>query len=107
MRYCVLLVGGASLFMLFYTQGSVDALVVMYAINVFVTFALSQAGMIRYWNRRETQLKYPEWQRARAIAALCFVLCSFILVINIYEKFFEGAWLTVVVTGALVVLCLF
>jgi amino acid transporter len=106
MQNGVLLMGGASLFMLLYTRGSVDALVVMYSINVFVTFALSQAGMIRYWRRPETRQKYPEWHRSMAIAVICFVLCTFILVINIFEKLFEGAWLTVVVTGALVALCM-
>src|SRR5207237_287745 len=106
MQNGVLLMGGAGLFMLFYTRGSVDALVLMYAINVFVTFALSQAGMIKYWLRPDTQRKYPEWRRAIAIAVLCFILCSFILVINVYEKFFEGAWVTVVVTGALIAVCL-
>jgi amino acid transporter len=106
MQNGVLLMGGASLFMLVYTRGSVDALVVMYSINVFVTFALSQAGMIRYWLRRDTQLKFPAFRSSMAVAVVCFVLCSFILVINVYEKFFEGAWLTVVVTGALIALCL-
>src|SRR5437588_3017127 len=76
MQNGVLLMGGAGLFMLFYTQGSVDALVVMYSINVFVTFALSQAGMMRYWHRRETQLRFPEWRRSMAIAAICFVVCT-------------------------------
>src|SRR5438067_910017 len=106
MQNGVLLMGGASLFMLVYTRGSVDALVVMYSINVFVTFSLSQAGMIRYWLRRDTQLKYAKWRSSMAVAVVCFVLCSFILVINVFEKFFEGAWLTVVVTGALIVVCL-
>jgi hypothetical protein len=46
MQNGVLLMGGASFLMLLYTRGSVDALVVMHAINVFVTFALSQLGMI-------------------------------------------------------------
>ena len=106
MQNGVLLMGGASFLMLLYTRGSVDALVVMYAINVFVTFALSQLGMIRYWRKPETQKRYPQWGRPLAIAVVCFVLCSFILVVNLFEKFAEGAWLTVVVTGALVVLCL-
>jgi K+ transporter len=92
--------------MLLYTKGSVAALVVMYAINVFVTFALSQLGMIRYWRRPETRKRYPEWGRPLAIAVTCFVLCSFILVVNLFEKFAEGAWLTVIVTGTLVVICL-
>src|SRR5207302_455202 len=89
MQNGVLLMGIASLFMLLYTRGSVDALVVMYSINVFVTFALSQAGMIRYWLRRDTQLKYANWRSSMALAAICFVVCTFILLINVYEKFFE------------------
>jgi hypothetical protein len=106
MQNGVLLMGIASFFMLLYTRGSVGALVVMYAINVFVTFALSQAGMLRYWRRREVQLKNPDWRGSMALAAICFVVCTFILIINVYEKFFEGAWLTVVVTGALVAVCM-
>jgi amino acid transporter len=106
MQNGVLLMGGASFLMLLYTRGSVDALVVMYAINVFVTFSLSQLGMIRYWRRPETRKRHPQWRRPLAIAVVCFVLCSFILVVNLFEKFLEGAWLTVVVTGALVSLCM-
>src|SRR5438128_3054494 len=106
MQNGVLLMGGASFLMLLYTHGSVDTLVVMYAINVFVTFSLSQMGMIRYWRRPETQKRHPRWRRPLAIAVVCFVLCSFILVVNLFEKFAEGAWLTVVVTGALVGLCM-
>src|SRR3954468_14255393 len=106
MQNGVLLMGGASFLMLLYTRGSVDTLVVMYAINVFVTFSLSQMGMIRYWRRPETQKRHAEWRRPLAIAITCFVLCSFILVVNLFEKFAEGAWLTVVITGALVGLCM-
>ena len=106
MQNGVLLMGGASFLMLLYTRGSVDALVVMYAINVFVTFALSQLGMIRYWRRAETQKRHAEWRRPLVIAVICFVVCSFILVVNLFEKFTEGAWLTVVVTGTLVGICM-
>jgi amino acid transporter len=106
MQNGVLLMGGASFLMLLYTRGSVDALVVMYSINVFITFSLSQLGMIRYWRRAETLKRFPEWRRPMAIAVVCFVLCAFILVVNLFEKFTEGAWLTVVVTGAVVALCL-
>ena len=106
MQNGVLLMGGASFLMLLYTRGSVDALVVMYSINVFVTFSLSQLGMFRYWSKKETQAKHPKWRGAMAISVICFVLCAFILVVNLLEKFAEGAWLTVVVTGALVAVCI-
>jgi amino acid transporter len=105
MQNGVLLMGTTSLLMLIYTEGSVSALVVMYAINVFVTFSLSQAGMIRYWLKEDTKAKHPEWVRHIVIHIVALVLCVGILVVNVLEKFTEGAWLTVVVTGALVALC--
>ena len=106
MQNGVLLIGATSLYMLWYTGGSVDALVVMYSINVFVTFSLSQAGMIRFWWMKETRRKYPDWARRLPLHLIGFVLCFGILVVNVLEKFTEGAWLTVVVTGAVVSLCL-
>src|SRR5207245_5289000 len=45
----VVLMGGAALATLIYTRGRVETLVIMYSINVFLTFSLSQLGMIRYW----------------------------------------------------------
>jgi hypothetical protein len=106
MQNGVLLMGGTSLVMLVYTHGSVDALVVMYSINVFVTFSLSQAGMIRYWMMPETRVKHPDWAKQIRIHVIGFVLCFGILIVNIVEKLTEGAWLTVVVTGTLVSICL-
>ena len=106
MQNGVILMGATSLFMLVYTRGSVDALVVMYSINVFVTFSLSQAGMIRYWLMKDTRAKHKDWANHLPIHVIGFVLCAGILVVNVLEKFTEGAWLTVVVTGALVALCM-
>ena len=54
MQNGVLLMGVAALAMLFYTQGNIHILIVMYSINVFLTFTLSQLGMGRFWwPRRE------------------------------------------------------
>jgi len=49
MQNGVLLMGAASLAVLFYAHGSVPALVVMYSINVFLTFSLSQFGMAKFF----------------------------------------------------------
>ncbi len=76
--------------MLLYTRGSVDALVVMYSINVFVTFSLCQLGMMRYWRRPETRKRFAEWRRPMAIAVVCFVLCAFILVVNLSREVHRG-----------------
>ncbi|MFL5391160.1 MAG: APC family permease [Myxococcales bacterium] len=106
MQNGVLLMGGAGFFMLLKTHGAVDALVVMYSINVFLTFSLTQIGMIRYWFSRETRAKQPDWKSHVWIHLVGGLLCITILAVTVAEKFGEGGWLTVVATGALIVLCL-
>ncbi len=103
-HYGVLLVGAAAIASLLYTRGSVDTLVTMYAINVFVTFSLSQLGMTRFsltrmW--RKNGGKLPVF-----VHGLSFVLCASILVTVVILKFTMGAWVTIVVTGALILVCI-
>jgi amino acid transporter len=100
----VLLIGAAAISILVFTNGSVDKLVVMYSINVFLTFSLSQLGMCRFWF--QGRAKHPEWSRHIVIHIIGLVLCAGILVITILEKFAEGGWLTIVITGVLIALCL-
>ncbi len=96
------LMGLAAFFTLVYTRGSVGRLVVMYAINVFVTFSLTMLGMSRHWIlERQTD---PHWKRHLLLHGSGLLLCVSILLITVYEKFEEGAWLTVVVTSSFVVL---
>jgi len=106
MQNGVLLMGGAGLAMLLYTRGRVDALVVMYSINVFLTFSLTQIAMVRYWLKRETRKKQPDWKSHVWIHIVGGALCVVILTITILEKFLEGGWLTVVATSALIALCM-
>ena len=106
MQNGVLLMGASSLAVLVYTRGAVAALVVMYSINVFLTFSLTQIAMVRYWLQRETQTRHPDWLRHIWIHLLGGVFCLVILVITVAEKFSEGGWLTIVATSVLVGLCL-
>jgi amino acid transporter len=101
----VLLMGGAALLALLYTHGNVAALVVMYSINVFLTFSLSQAGMVRFWigGRKE----HEDWKRHLPINLVGFLLCVSILAVTVAEKFTEGGWITLFITGVTVVVCLF
>ncbi|MGA3007209.1 MAG: APC family permease [Opitutaceae bacterium] len=105
-HYGVLLIGGAAIVSLFYTGGDVTVLVTMYSINVFVTFSLSQLGMCRFWlqEHRQTHLS---WKRAFLLHAVALVLCVLILVMVVAAKFKEGAWMTLLVTSALIALCWF
>jgi amino acid transporter len=101
----ILLMGGAALVALVYTHGDVSVLVVMYAINVFVTFSLSMLGMCRHWYALRG--RHPLWRRRLTMFVCGAVLCLAILGVTIWEKFDEGAWRTIVVTGGLVAACLF
>ena len=98
----ILLMGGASLILMSASRGSVDFLVVLYSINVFITFSLSQLGMVRHWwqERRHT----PRWKGRLAVNGLGFLMTAFILITLSLLKFFEGGWITLVVTGLLVAL---
>jgi amino acid transporter len=102
----VVLMGAASLAALLYTRGDIGALVLMYSINVFITFSLSMFGMMRFWLQARHQTVPLPWLRRTATFALGFVLCVTILLIALYERFTKGGWVTLVVTGTLVVLCL-
>ena len=99
----VLLMGGAALAMLLYTRGNIHLLVVMYSINVFLTFTLSQLGMWRFWWPRhgDRQRTYHIF-----IHGLALVMCAAILAVTTFEKFGHGGWVTVVITTLFVLLCL-
>jgi amino acid transporter len=99
-----LMMGAAALAILFYTEGAVRLLVVLYSINVFLTFTLSQLGMCMHW----WQVRHHErlWGRRLAINGVGLVLTSAILVITLSLKFAEGGWVTTLITSALIVTCL-
>ncbi len=103
MRNGILLMGTAAIALLFYTQGSVSALVVMYSINVFITFSLSQLGMSRFFIQRRRE--DPQWLRHLAVHLVGLALCVTILVITTFEKFTEGGWMTLLITSVVIGLC--
>ncbi|HEX7597103.1 MAG TPA: APC family permease, partial [Polyangia bacterium] len=100
----VVLLGVAALAVLLYARGHVDTLVTMYAINVFITFSLSQLGMCRFWMRERANA--PKWWRAILVHVLGLIMCLVILAFTIVLKFSQGAWLTIVVTAVLIAICL-
>lgn len=79
------------------TQGSVHILVVLYSINVFITFSLSLLGLTIYWIRHRR--RKAEWLSKFIIALIGFIVCFAILTITIFEKFYEGGWVTILITS--------
>ena len=103
MSYGVLLIGGASLLALVYTGGNVTHLVVLYSINVFLTFSLSELAMCRFWVRERK--KHSTWRKHISVHVVGLTLCLFILTVTVYEKFDEGGWVTLALTGGLIAGC--
>jgi len=101
----ILLMGATALIMMIATRGSVQLLVILYSINVFITFTLSQAGMVRHWwGSRKT---VAEWKKKLAVNGIGMILTTFILASMIIIKFNEGGWATLLLTGALVILAVY
>jgi len=102
-RNGVWFMGIASLAFLIYSHGEVKLLVVMYSINVFLTFTLSQLGMCRHW--WEVRRTAEPWKLKLAINGLGLLSTSTILCVTVTTKFAEGGWVTIVVTLVFVLIC--
>ncbi|MDD3827246.1 MAG: APC family permease [Anaerolineae bacterium] len=94
---------------------SVTALLPLYAIGVFASFTLSQAGMARRWwkighllpgqevQERGSKLQYrPGWQQRMTINGFGAVCTAVVMLVFGVTKFREGAWIVVFLTPALV-----
>jgi K+ transporter len=99
----ILLMGGTAIVSILYAHGNTATLVSLYAINVFVTFTLSQLGMSRLWLQKRK--RHERWLHNFVVNGTGFAVCSTLLVIMVTLKFMGGGWITLVVTGALIGLC--
>jgi amino acid transporter len=81
-------------------DGSVTRLIQLYILGVFTSFTLSQAGMVRHWNRALGVERDPARRRrihrSRAINAIGAVFTGLVLVIVLATKFTHGAYLVVI-----------
>ncbi len=79
-------------------NGSLDALIPLYAIGVFTSFTLSQAGMVIHWRR----LREPGWQRSAVINGIGAVATAIVTLVIAVTKFAEGAWLVILLIPLLI-----
>ena len=92
----IVLFGLAALVILLASHGKVALLVVLYSINVFITFSLSLLGLCIFWWRNRQQGKA---YRRLLLSAVGFLVTVSILLVTVVEKFAEGGWVTVLITG--------
>jgi amino acid transporter len=101
----VLAMGLAAVLVLIGTHARVGVLVILYAINVFVTFTLSQLGMsVHWWTERHRE---PLWIRRLAVNGIGCIFTALILMLTVTLKFHEGGWVTVAITSCVIALCYF
>ena len=100
----LLVMGVSALAILAWSGGAVSLLVVLYSINVFLTFSLSLFGLCKHWWK---QRRYAlHWRRRLLTAAAGLCVTGFILMVTLVEKFAQGGWLTLLVTSFVIVICL-
>jgi amino acid transporter len=79
-------------------HGSLDALIPLYAVGVFLSFTLSQAGMVAHWFRA----REPGWQRSALLNGIGMVATAIVTLVIATTKFVHGAWLVVVLIPVLI-----
>ena len=83
--------------------GSTHLLIPLYAVGVFIDFTISQSGMVRHWLRE----RGPGWRRRLSINAFGAMLTAVVAVIVTGVKFWDGAWLVLVLIPVLVMMMSF
>jgi len=96
----VVLMGATSLLALLATKGDVAYLVVMYSINVFVTFSMTELSMCKMWISDRARRR--DWWRKIMIHAVGLTMCVTILGVTVYEKVLEGGWITLAITSGVI-----
>ena len=96
----ILSLAGLAIVLVIAYQADVSGLIQLYIIGVFVSFTLSQLGMVRHWNRplrHETDAAdRRKMHRSRLINAFGLVMTGSVLVIVLVTKFTKGAWIVVI-----------
>jgi amino acid transporter len=83
-------------------DASVSALVPLFAVGLFTSFTLSQAGMVMHHRR----LREPRWRAGLAVNALGAASTAVVLVVILVSKFAEGAWVPTLVIPLVTVMFL-
>lgn len=89
-------------------EASVTALIQLYIVGVFISFTLSQLGMIRHWTRLLSTEEDPtvrgQYTRRRIVNGIGFVMTGSVLVIVLATKFTRGAWIVCIAIPVLFII---
>lgn len=101
----ILFFGLSALVILLWSDGQVSFLVILYSMNVFLTFSISLLGITTYWwrNRR----KNHNWLWQMLFSLIAFIVCVGILITTLIEKIEIGGWITIMITSTVIISCIF
>ncbi|CAN5846887.1 APC family permease [soil metagenome] len=89
-------------------RAEVTALIQLYIVGVFVSFTLSQIGMVKHWTRllrTETDTAARrKMMRSRVVNTIGFLMTGAVLLVVLVTKFVAGAWIAIVAMSALFVI---
>jgi hypothetical protein len=94
----IIVLAAVSSLLIWAFDADVIALIHLYVIGVFTAFTISQAGMVRYWLRREK----PAWRRSAVINGAGAVATGIVALLVIESKFTQGAWAVMVAIPILI-----
>lgn len=83
-------------------NASVTSLIQLYVVGVFISFTVSQTGMLRHWTRRlRTEVNAPSserrvWRHSRIINGVGLVMTGLVLIVILVSKFIHGAYLALI-----------
>lgn len=99
----IMLMGGLALVAIYLSDANVDLLVVLFSINVFIVFSLSMLGLCVYWLKNRHEKRFI---KGILSASLGFAVSASILLGTIITQFFQGGWITMLITTVVVLVCL-
>jgi amino acid transporter len=95
----ILILAGLSILLLVVFNGDVHALIPLYAIGVFLSFTLSQAGMVRHWLKLKEEHPKPHHIILNALGAVATGIVTVVIAVS---KFALGAWIVVILIPIMV-----
>jgi amino acid transporter len=99
----IVVLAAVAIAMLYAFNASVDALIPLYSVGVFICFTLSQAGMVVHWRKERS----PGWAWRSLVNGVGAVLTGVVFIVVAYEKFDAGAKLVLVFIPMLIAMMMF
>ena len=96
----ILVLSGLAVLLIVVFQADVTKLIQLYIIGVFISFTLSQLGMLKHWtkllrSRGNSDLR-SKYTRSRLVNLIGFIMTGSVLVIIVFSKFTSGAWIVLI-----------